>query len=142
MGSNPIEDAPEARRIGMKPSFPGAILRRTCSAAGLLAGSLIPVTARAAGAPEGFDLRLPQAISKFDLVHSALPLSLALLVITVYAATISIFHVRARRLWNEHFEEQNRMIRDAQAQAERSSNCSSHGMVQKVSRNSKVIPAS
>lgn len=121
MGTNPTEDAPEARRIGMKPSFPGAFLRRTCSAAALLAGSFIPVVARAAGTTDGFDLRLPPAISKFDLVHSALPLSLALLVITVYAATISIFHVRARRLWNEHFEEQNRMIRDAQAQAERSS---------------------
>ena len=41
MGTNPTEDAPEAQRIGMKPSFPGAFLRRTCSAAALLAGSFV-----------------------------------------------------------------------------------------------------
>jgi signal transduction histidine kinase len=76
-------------------------------------------TARANLENEGFNLRLSPA--KFDLAHTALPLSLALIAITVYAAVISILHVRTRRQWNDHFEEMNRTTRDAQARAERTS---------------------
>ncbi len=75
----------------------------------------------AASSPDGFDLRLPNLpIGRLDLIHTAIPLSLALLAVTIYAATISIFHVRGRRAWNEQFEEQNRTIREAQARVERS----------------------
>lgn len=71
-------------------------------------------------AQDGFELRLPGFVATgLDAAHSAIPLSLALLVITLYAALISILHVRSRRLWNEHFEEQNRSLREAQAAAER-----------------------
>jgi signal transduction histidine kinase len=117
MGSNPIEDAPEARRNGIRHAVRGTALRW----AGALGAALASPPVLAAGTTEGFDLRLPAAISRFDFVQSPLPLSLALLVITLYGAVISILHIRARQLWNEHSEEQNRMIREAQAQAERAS---------------------
>jgi hypothetical protein len=65
---------------------------------------------------EGFDLRLSGLMkAKLDLAQTALPLSLALITITVYAAVVSLLHVRNRRQWNDHFEELNRTARDAQA---------------------------
>lgn len=71
---------------------------------------------------EGFDLRLSSLAARtLNASFAAIPLSLALLVITIYAAVVSILHVRARRAWNEHFEEQVRALRDTQAQAERAS---------------------
>jgi signal transduction histidine kinase len=73
-------------------------------------------------ANEGFNLRLSGiSQAKFDLAQTAIPLSLALIAITVYAAVISILHVRTRRQWNDHFEEMSRLTRDAQARAERTS---------------------
>ncbi|MCZ8375418.1 MAG: PAS-domain containing protein [Beijerinckiaceae bacterium] len=84
-------------------------------------GALLPLQALAQDNPDAFQLRLPgMGQQAYGLVHSAIPFGIALLVVTVYATAISILHVRARRLWNEHFEEQNRTIRDAQARMERS----------------------
>ena len=124
MGVNTRTGEPEARHTPMRKRIRFLRLEpriwRPFHALTLLAAS--PGFALAAGAADGFDLRLPAlAGGRFDFVHTAIPLGLALLVVTLYAATISIFHVRARRMWNEHFEEQNRTIREAQAQVERSS---------------------
>lgn len=70
---------------------------------------------------EGFDLRLSGLMkAKLDLAQTALPLSLALITVTVYAAVISLLHVRTRRQWNEHFEDLSRTTREAQARSERS----------------------
>ncbi|KAF0231651.1 MAG: multi-sensor signal transduction histidine [Beijerinckiaceae bacterium] len=116
-------DEPEARRVGLKCAMQASRgwLRRRLLVPLVMSSVSLSAIARAAGTPDGFDLRLPGMIgSKFDLVHAAIPLSLALLVVTLYATAISIFHVRARRVWNEHFEEQNRTIHEAQAQVERS----------------------
>lgn len=93
-------------------------LARTIGASVLLLGLTLAVTAALAQV-EGFDLRLPPTQGRMDLMKSALPLSLALMVITLYAAAISVFHIRARRLWSEHFEEQARSVRDLQGQVER-----------------------
>ena len=85
-------------------------------------GALVLLTSvvLAAGDADGFDLRLSGLTrSKLDFSQVTIPLGLALMVVTLYAAAISIFHVRARRLWSEHFEEQNRTIRETQSQVER-----------------------
>lgn len=136
MGVDPMMDEPEARRVGTHYPVPTGWKRfcdrvrshlippagsRLVLETSLILGSLcVAELVWAAGSADGFDLRMPPvSASKFDLVY-AIPLTLALLVITLYATTISIFHVRARRMWNEHFEEQNRTIREAQAQVERS----------------------
>lgn len=129
MGVDTRTGEPEARRTPMRKRNRFPLLeprfRRLSRALPLPVLALLatsPGLALAAGSPDGFDLRLPIiAGGRFDIVHTAIPLGLALLVVTLYAATISIFHVRARRMWNEHFEEQNRTIREAQAQVERSS---------------------
>ena len=74
-----------------------------------------------ANATDGFDLRLSNLTrGKFDLFQPAIPLSLALMAITVYAAIISVLHIRARKSWNEQFEEQSRSLRESQAKLERS----------------------
>ncbi len=126
MGVDPMMDEPKARRVGTtNPASAGWMrlrIRHLVSLIAMVVGSLAIVEAAlAAGSTEGFDLRLPAlSAGRFELVNATIPLSLALLVVTLYAAAISIFHVRARRAWNEHFEEQNRTIREAQAQVERS----------------------
>ena len=142
MGMDPAMDEPEARHVGTKsPVFTRARqyrdrIRDALIPAGkarsfsgkrlslaicmILGSACAAELALAASSADGFDLRMPAvAASRFDLVY-AIPLTLALLVITLYATTISIFHVRARRMWNEYFEEQNRTIRETQAQVERS----------------------
>lgn len=82
---------------------------------------LLPAQALATETVDQFQLRMPGvARETFDLMQSAIPFGLALLVVSSYAAVISLWHIRARRLWNEHFEEQSRTIRDAQARMERS----------------------
>lgn len=129
MGVDTRTGGPEARRTPMRRRNrfpqPEPRVRRLFRALPLpllLFLATSPGLALAAGSPDGFDLRLPALTGgRFDFVHTAIPLGLALLVVTLYAAAISIFHVRARRMWNEHFEEQNRTIREAQAQVERSS---------------------
>lgn len=79
-----------------------------------------PCAAQALGFEGGFELRMPAiGLSRVDLMRSAIPLSVAFLVLTLYAATISILHIRARRMWNEHFEELNRSVRESQARVER-----------------------
>ncbi len=86
----------------------------------ILAG-LIAQPARATEVVDGLQLRLSGLGQQtFGLMQSAIPFGLALLVVTIYATAISLWHIRARRLWNDHFEEQNRTIRDALARMERS----------------------
>lgn len=134
MGVDPMMDEPEARRARTGKSVTvgrGPFRIRTAVFSGLVRGLLalgilmltddfFGYPALAVEATEGFDLRLPDvSVGRFDYVNAAIPLSLALLVLTLYAAAISIFHVRARRMWNEHFEEQNRTIRETQARVER-----------------------
>ncbi|MCA0400130.1 MAG: PAS-domain containing protein [Proteobacteria bacterium] len=102
-----------AARPGMK-----AIITRSALLGLALVVFLAPDLALATEG--GFDLRLPPSgMARGESIRSTLPLSLALLVITIYAAVISIFHIRARRNWNEHFEEMSRTTRDVQARIER-----------------------
>lgn len=104
-----------ARRLGRLRRMLHGLLASTCLSGWLAA----PVLAQDAG--ESFQLRLPGlGQDTFGLMQSALPFGVALLVVTIYAAAISLWHIRARRLWNEHFEDQSRTIRDAQARMERS----------------------
>jgi signal transduction histidine kinase/PAS domain-containing protein len=109
------------QRIDRNIGCGAAKMRLRHVAARILSASAVFQTCAALAADNnGFELRLPAAvIGRFDLLNATLPLSLALLAVTLYAAAISIFHVRARRIWNEHFEEQNRAVQDAQMQVER-----------------------
>lgn len=131
-GVDPMMDEPEARHARAdKSATAGRGRFRAASFAGLkpllcpivvtiLITGVLGGAAFAAGSTEGFDLRMPELpVNRLGLVGATVPLGLALLVITLYAAAISIFHVRARRMWNEHFEEQNRTIRETQSQIER-----------------------
>ncbi|MCA1952402.1 MAG: PAS-domain containing protein [Hyphomicrobiales bacterium] len=89
--------------------------------AGLLTRALALLSATGGGAlaQEAMELRLPGLAAGLGMAQTAIPLSLALLVITLYAASISILHVRTRKSWNDHFEEMTRSLREAQAAAER-----------------------
>ena len=53
---------------------------------------------------------------RFDLSG---PIGLLLIGLAIFAATIAILHVRARRLWNEQFEHQRATIADLQTRTER-----------------------
>lgn len=87
----------------------------------LFATLLIGTEYALANAAEGFDLRLSGLSRvKYDLFQPAIPLSLALIAITSYAAIISVLHVRARKSWNEQLEEQSRTIRESLSKLERS----------------------
>lgn len=104
----------ERKRFGLCKQ---ALSRVLLGAGGWLTSS---VFAFAANESEGFDLRLSgMSRGALDASQAALPVGIALMVIIIYAASVSIFHVRARRLWSEHFEELNRSLREAQATAER-----------------------
>lgn len=71
-------------------------------------------------ADENFALRLSGlAGGKFDLTHMTLAFAFALMVVAIYAATISILHIRARKQWNEHAQETNRALQETQAQVDR-----------------------
>lgn len=108
------------RDAGLRSPQHSIVARLAMRAAPVVVGLSACGRAFAAG-NDGFELRLPaQVMSRFEIVGATIPLSIALLAVTLYAATISILHVRARRIWNDHFEEQNRAIQDAQAQVERS----------------------
>lgn len=112
-------EARVARRAPARGKTRGALARRSLRPVLVLLFGLVivPVLAQ-----EGFELRLPGlAADMLDPSRATIPLSLALLVITLYAAAISILHVRTRRMWNEHFEDQARAVREAQAAAERAS---------------------
>jgi signal transduction histidine kinase len=63
-------------------------------------------------------LALPAKLEtmRFDLSG---PLGMLLIGLAIFAATIAILHVRARRLWNEQFEKQRATIADLQVRAER-----------------------
>ncbi len=109
-----------AREADVRSPWRTGAARLALRAAPIVASISTYGQALAAG-NDGFELRLPaQVMSRFEIVGATIPLSIALLAVTLYAATISILHVRARRIWNDHFEEQNRAIQDAQAQVERS----------------------
>lgn len=117
MGVEAVAGEPEGLAANSRQCRPNrqipARLRRFVAIATALALGTLPTLAQ----NEGFDLRLP---SVSGAVNPAIPLSFALLVVTLYAAVMSILHVRARRLWNEHAEDQARSIRNAQAEVERS----------------------
>lgn len=53
---------------------------------------------------------------RFDLNG---PLGMLLIGLAIFAATIAILHVRARRLWNERFEQQRATIAELQVKTER-----------------------
>jgi PAS domain-containing protein len=73
---------------------------------------------------DNFALRLSGlSIAKFDLARASIALSFALMVVAIYAATISVLHIRARRRWSEHGEEQNRALREVLARSDRLSTC-------------------
>lgn len=122
MGVETEAKAPTAGSVGRAGSPWGGPVhwRVLCLAVSVLSFALWVGAAHASGHDSGFDLRLPGIpLNRGDLLRSAVPLSLALLAVTIYAAAMSMFHVRARRMWNEHFEELNRSIRDTQARIER-----------------------
>jgi len=121
-GAGPARDLGQeiAQGAGLRSPRPSFVTWLAARAMPVLTG-LAACGEALAQASEGFELRLPaQVMNGFEVVGATIPLSIALLAVTLYAATISILHVRARRIWNEHFEEQNRANQDAQAQVERS----------------------
>lgn len=95
-----------------RPSFGAVSCCRSLAALSLLA-------ATAAAAQQETGLRLAsgrlEAI-RFDLSG---PFGLLLIGLAIFAATIAILHVRARRLWNEQFELQRATIADLQTRADR-----------------------
>lgn len=97
----------------------GAILCRALSPFAAFAGAAVPF-----GAARANDLA---ALLHSGVAHGALgvridptaPVSLFLLGLTAFATAIAILHVRARRSWNEHFEEQRALVADLQSRTER-----------------------
>jgi signal transduction histidine kinase len=102
-----------------RPSRGAALLRRARLSFSLLGASALVSPQVLAQGVEGFELRLPAAGAKIGLLNATVPLTLALLAVMLYAASISILHVRQRKSWNDHFEEQNRAVQEAQTRTER-----------------------
>ncbi|MCA0424304.1 MAG: PAS-domain containing protein [Proteobacteria bacterium] len=100
-------------KIGRLPaSWPGS--GRVVAIAG--GAMLVPAVALA---QDDSGLRLMTArldSMRFDLSG---PLGLLMIGLAIFAATIAILHVRARRLWNEQFEAQRATVADLQSRADR-----------------------
>lgn len=103
---------PSSRAFRSK--WPAAVF----SSSGVAGLSLGPAFA----AQGGIDLALPDlSPARLDMAHASVPLGFILMVVLLYAGSISIQYIRSRRLWNEQNEDQNRTIREAQAKLERAS---------------------
>jgi signal transduction histidine kinase len=106
--------AASGRRAG---GLRGFRVRAVVVASAMLTGLL---SSAPVWADDSFALRLSGlGTGKFDLSRMTLAFAFALMVVAIYAATISILHIRARRQWNEHAQETNRALQETQAQVER-----------------------
>lgn len=93
---------------------------RMPSVAHAVLASIPAVLSSPAIAEESFALRLSGlGTGKFDVTRMTIAFGFALMVVAIYAATISILHIRSRRQWNEHAQENNRALQESQAQVER-----------------------
>ncbi len=97
-------------------------LRASARALGLVAGSAILAVSTLALADD-MALRLTTGAlpGKLDALRYDLsgPIGLLFVGLAVFSATIAVLHVRARRLWNDQFEQQRATIADLQTRAER-----------------------
>lgn len=103
-----------ARTIGRGGSMVSAGVSRivlSCTAIGLASSAL-------AG-----DLALPAGVVAIGAIGVRLdptgPVGLVLLGLTAFATAIAVLHVRARKLWNDHFEKQRALVAELQLQNER-----------------------
>ncbi|CAN1486803.1 HATPase domain containing protein [Rhabdaerophilaceae bacterium] len=95
-----------------------AWLGYTVGALGALA--ILCLSLPALALDDGFALRLSGIVqARLDLARAAVALSFALMVVAIYAAIISVLHIRARRQWHEHADEMNRALRETQGQVDR-----------------------
>ena len=96
-----------------------ALFASTCLAVLPLVSA--PEMPRAQSRLDDLSLRLPKALgySRTELARATLPMLLVILGLTVYGATISVLHLRARRRQAEMAEENSQDLREAQERAER-----------------------
>lgn len=98
----------EVRRLRMRPVAAALFLWA------------VPAFSVPALASDNFALRLSGlGTGQFDVTRMTIAFGFALMVVAIYAATISILHIRSRRQWNEHAQESNRALQESQAQVER-----------------------
>lgn len=106
-----------ARAVRRGPGMRG--LRLRVAVTGFIAGPTVICTAPA-WAVETFALRLSGiAQTRLDLAGATFAFALALMALAIYAAAISILHMRARRRWSEQIAESNRALQETHAQVAR-----------------------
>ena len=93
--------------------------RRSLARLALFAGTSLATTPLALGVDLG--LRLTPGTSGLDALRmeSSGPVGIVLIGLAALSATIALLHVRARRMWNEHFERQRAVVADLQTKVER-----------------------